>query len=412
MPKTADGARTAHGARATAVRRANDARGTDEAPGAVAARAADGAPDAAPPSDAAPVRRGRHALRATDDRLRRRGRAVTLVLGMAFGLATSPVSHAADKGPGGHGTQSSVNHASRPRPTWTSKDAKAFWTPQRMAQAAPPERAPGKPAVTSQAAPTARHFDGIPSVGVLFSVDGEAREHHCTASVVHSPHGNLILTAGHCNPGARAAFVPQYQSGQDSQPYGVWAIEDSYAYEDRGTSGAGADLDFAFAVVAPDDSGRHIEEVTGGNVLAATPGYRNQVSVIGYPNLRSDPEDRAVRCDTTTERLAGTRQLRMECNGFYGGTSGSPWLAGYDPRTRTGRVIGVIGGVNGGGPQGPHSDRTSYSPYFGKEILSLYDRATKAQESQNSQDAQDSQNSQDSQSSQGSEDVPDAADDA
>ncbi|KUL37263.1 hypothetical protein ADL22_22105 [Streptomyces sp. NRRL F-4489] len=310
---------------------------------------------------------------------RRWARATTLALGMAFGLATSPVSHAAETDPRGPGTQTSYAHESRPRATWTSKDAEAFWTPRRMAAAAPPERGTGRPAAGSHRAPTAEHFDGIPSVGVLFSVDGEAREHHCTASVVHSPHGNLILTAGHCNPGARAAFVPQYRSGADEQPYGVWAIEDSYAYADRGTSGDAADRDFAFATVAPDDDGRRIEEVTGANVLAATPGYRNDVQVIGYPSVHSDPEDRAVRCATTTRRLEGTRQLRMDCNGFYGGTSGSPWLAGYDPHTRTGKVIGVIGGVNGGGPRGPHSDRTSYSPYFGKEILSLYDRATKEQ---------------------------------
>ncbi|MFE6688167.1 trypsin-like serine peptidase [Streptomyces sp. NPDC057743] len=311
-------------------------------------------------------------------RTRRRTRAVTVALGMAFGLATSPAGHAAETEPGAPGVQSAHSHQSRPRATWTSKDAAAFWTPRRMAHAAPPARGTAAAAASSQRAPTAEHFDGIPSVGVLFSVDGDAREHHCTASVVHSPHGNLLLTAGHCNPGARAAFVPQYQSGEDGQPYGVWAIEDTYAYSDRATDGNGADLDFAFATVAPDDSGRHIEEVTGANVLTKTPGYRNQVSVIGYPSVHSDPEDRAVRCATTTRRLAGTRQLQMECNGFYGGTSGSPWIAGYNPRTHTGRVIGVIGGVNGGGPRGPHSDRTSYSPYFGKEILSLYDRASKA----------------------------------
>ncbi|AJC58526.1 MULTISPECIES: hypothetical protein [Streptomyces] len=305
---------------------------------------------------------------------------MTIALGMAFGLATSPVSHAAETDPGAHGTQSTFTHESQPRATWTNKDAKAFWTPRRMAEAAPPVRGTGRPAASNQLAPTAEHFDGLPSVGVLFSVDGEAREHHCTASVVHSPRGNLLLTAGHCNPGARAAFVPQYQSGVDTQPYGVWAIEDSFAYADRGTSGSGADLDFAFATVAPDDSGRRIEDVTGGNVLTATPGYRNQVSVIGYPSVHSDPQDRAVRCSATTARLAGTRQLRMECNGFYGGTSGGPWLTNIDPQTHTGQVIGVIGGVNGGGPSGPHSDRTSYSPYFGKEILDLYDRATQAQQ--------------------------------
>ncbi|GGU57682.1 hypothetical protein GCM10010211_23170 [Streptomyces albospinus] len=318
------------------------------------------------------------------------GRVATLALGMTLCLAASPESHAADPGPGG---QVSHGHQSRPHATWTSKDAAAYWTPQRMADAAPPEGDSQQSDASPQIAPTARHFDGIPSVGVLFSVDGEAREHHCTASVVHSPHGNLLLTAGHCNPGARAAFVPQYQSGADSQPYGVWAIEDTFAYSDRGTSGAGADLDFAFATVAPDDNGRMIESVTSGNVLTETPGYRNQVSVIGYPSAHSDPADRAVRCDARTSRLSGTRELRLDCGGFFGGTSGSPWLANFDEHTRTGRLIGVIGGVNGGGPSGPHNDRVSYSPYFGKEIRSLYNRAVKesAQSEQSAQKAQRAQ---------------------
>lgn len=65
----------------------------------------------------------------------------------------------------------------------------------------------------------------------------------------------------------------------------------------------------------------------------------------------------------------------MECGGFYGGTSGSPWLSDFDDDSGTGRIIGVIGGLNGGGPKGPDADRISYSPYFGTKILNLYARA-------------------------------------
>ncbi|MFF4949988.1 trypsin-like serine peptidase [Streptomyces chattanoogensis] len=275
------------------------------------------------------------------------------------------------------------------RTSWTGEDAAAYWTPQRMAAAIAPahgrtvSRTSPAPLTgrsgakkTSGRVPAGRHFDGIPSVGVLFSVDGDSKAHHCTASVVHSPSGNLILTAGHCNPGSRAAFVPQYTSGATTQPYGIWAIDAKYDYPGRGTTGPGADLDFAFATVVPDDQGRSLESVTGGNTLTPTPGYRNKVTVVGYPSVRNDPQDRAVRCDTSTSRLSGTRQLRMECGGFYGGTSGSPWLTHYDERTRTGRIVGLIGGLNGGGPTGPNSDRTSYSPYFGTEIMALYARAT------------------------------------
>ncbi|WP_258527983.1 trypsin-like serine peptidase [Streptomyces sp. NBRC 110611] len=216
---------------------------------------------------------------------------------------------------------------------------------------------------------------------MLFSVDKDARAHHCTASVVHSPQRNLILTAGHCDLGSRAAFVPQYRSGAATQPYGVWAITETFAYPDRGTTGTKSDLDFAFATVAPSVEGRSLEEVTGGNVLAQTPGYVNDVTVIGYPTVRHDPADQAVRCATRTARLSGTHQLRVDCAGFYGGTSGGPWLTDFNEETGTGRIIGLIGGLHGGGPKGRNNHRISYSPYFGGKILSLYSRATRAPKS-------------------------------
>ncbi|MEU8682483.1 hypothetical protein [Streptomyces sp. NPDC048611] len=318
-------------------------------------------------------------------------KAASAVAGVTVCLATASVGHAVNEAR--HAAPSAGDPTPAAGDAWTSRDAAAYWTPDRMAGAAPagsdtpaePAAGPSTPstrsaapkgtAAAARAGRTARHFDGIPSVGVLFSVDGDAEAHHCTASVVHSPHGNLILTAGHCNPGTRAAFVPQYRSGASSQPYGVWAIERTFAYPGRGTSGAGADLDFAFATVASGEDGDTLEEVTGGNTLSPTPGYTNDVTVIGYPNVRNDPEDRAVRCATHTGRLSGTHELRMECGGFYGGTSGSPWLSDFDEDSGTGRVIGVIGGINGGGPKGPDADRISYSPYFGTKILSLYARA-------------------------------------
>ncbi|MFI9046366.1 trypsin-like serine peptidase [Streptomyces sp. NPDC053427] len=320
------------------------------------------------------------------------GRTAAVVLGVTLGLATAPVGGVAVAAGLTDGVVDGVlddDSGGTDRTTWTSKDAAAYWTPERMAAAiahapggtrprhapVPPTGATTGPPAASRVAPAARHFGGVPSVGVLFTVDKDAKTHHCTASVVQSPRGNLILTAGHCNPGPRSAFVPQYRSGAATQPYGIWAIGETFDYADRGTTGDGADLDFAFATVAPDGRGRTLESVTGGNTLTATPGYTNRVTVIGYPSVRNDPQDRAVRCDTRTTRLTGTRQLRMDCGGFYGGTSGSPWLTHFDERTRTGQVVGLIGGLNGGGPTGPHSDRTSYSPYFDAAVFDLYARA-------------------------------------
>ncbi len=60
---------------------------------------------------------------------------------------------------------------------------------------------PAAPAGT----PTAHHFDGRPSVGAL-SPPGLSI-HVCTASVVDSRSGNLVLTAAHCIVGTGKGYV-------------------------------------------------------------------------------------------------------------------------------------------------------------------------------------------------------------
>lgn len=56
---------------------------------------------------------------------------------------------------------------------------------------------------------------------------------------------------------------------------------------------------------------------------------------------------------------------------FQDGTSGSPGLVGYDPKSYTGTVIGVLCGHEGGGDQ----DDVSYAAYFDDDIAKLYRRA-------------------------------------
>ena len=133
---------------------------------------------------------------------------------------------------------------------------------------------------------------------------------------------------------------------------------------------ASSDYDFAFARVAPAPGGKRIEDMTGANRLSRTPGYHNRVTVIGYPHASENPDDQAVSCTTTTSRLEGLRQLQFDCAGFFSGTSGSPWLLNYNSRTRSGTVIGVIGGEDAGGL----TDRISYSPFF-DAIQAIYQHA-------------------------------------
>jgi hypothetical protein len=144
-------------------------------------------------------------------------------------------------------------------------------------------------------------------------------------------------------------------------------------------SGADPDLDVGFVVLRP-YRGHAIQQVLGADTLGFDPGYRNLVQVTGYPASR----DRPITCQNWTTRQSAT-QLRFECDGFTGGTSGSPWLTGFDPAAGTGRGhrprapaagTGRIAGVLGGYQEGGSTAGVSYSAYLGRPIRQLYRQAT------------------------------------
>ncbi|MFL6053348.1 MAG: trypsin-like serine peptidase [Actinoallomurus sp.] len=232
----------------------------------------------------------------------------------------------------------------------------------------PTTSAPPTPLPTGT--PTAQTAVEGRRVGAIFS-HGTSGTHFCTASTVDSPHHNLIITAAHCLHGGKDSgylgdlvFVPGYRDGK--APYGVWKVRTALV-DTRWVNGSDEDLDVGFAVVAPLD-GKNVGDVVGVNTLGIDPGFRNVVQVTGYP-MQSD---KPVTCLNATTK-EDTHQLRFACNGYAPGTSGSPWLADYDPNTRTGRVVGVIGGREEGG----NDDDVSYSSYFDDDVRNLYDEAVR-----------------------------------
>ncbi|MFE8950126.1 trypsin-like serine peptidase [Streptomyces sp. NPDC007856] len=282
-------------------------------------------------------------------------------------------------------TPSSANSGS-----WTVQDAIRFWTPQRMASATDPSGRIAQP--QGWTAPhrkrsvatgiNGEHFDGIKSVGTLFTTTSDMKAHHCTASVVRSPGRNLILTAGHCL-GSNAAFVPKYDHTKSAgdQQYGIWPIKewfrDSQYASDRS---ANSDLDFAFASLK-ENGGRNVQDVVGGaNTLARTPGFVNQVTVIGYPMVKYDAQDRAFHCPNVwTTPLPAYNQMQIDCAGMWGGVSGGPWFSKFDASGDTGEIIGNVGGFLQGGPDvktdNPLYNRITYSPLHGDRFFQLYDDA-------------------------------------
>ena len=105
--------------------------------------------------------------------------------------------------------------------------------------------------------------------------------------------------------------------------------------DQRWATSSDPDYDVGFVALNPND-GKSIQDVLGANVLAFDAGYTNLVRVTGYP----DSDNAPVTCINRTS-MQSTTQIRFYCGGFFGGTSGSPWVTDFDPRTRTGHIVGL-----------------------------------------------------------------------
>jgi V8-like Glu-specific endopeptidase len=246
-----------------------------------------------------------------------------------------------------------------------------YWTRERLLAARPLRRwaLPARP--SAGATPNARTAVAALRVGALFQ-ESASGNHFCTASVVASPGRDLLITAAHCINGGKGGgylgnvvFVPDYRDG--NSPFGVWTPE-KLLVAPGWASSSDPDLDVGFVVLKPDD-GKNIQDILGANKLAFNAGFAHLVRVTGYPDSVNAP----VTCRNSSTQQAA-RQLKFECGGFYGGTSGSPWVTDFKPVTRTGTIVGVIGGYQEGGD----TDAISYSAYLDDDIRTLYEQAEAA----------------------------------
>ena len=223
-------------------------------------------------------------------------------------------------------------------------------------------QAPSEQATTSD---TAQAFGGAPAVGALFPMSaGELGDHFCTASVVHSTHGDLAVAAAHCVTGidGQIVFVPGYANGKE--PYGVWSVTAIYT-DQAWQSAQDPDDDVAFLRLS-DAHGVPIEDVTGAERLSTTAKEPALVQVIGYP----DDTDQPISC-TNWSKVFSPTQLEFDCAGYTVGTSGGPFLTNVSAVSGQGTVIGVIGGYE----QGGDTPEVSYAATFGTAVAALYQTA-------------------------------------
>jgi V8-like Glu-specific endopeptidase len=242
------------------------------------------------------------------------------------------------------------------------------------APSAPPAAAATAPSAPPAAAASSswphrmRHAHvtgGSPTVGALFA-SASSRTHFCTASVVHSPRGNVLITAAHCLHGTVRgwSFAPGFHDGV--APDGRWSVTGAYLDPDWLTA-QDPRRDYAFLTVAPRNiQGRwtNVESVTGGNLLGSIPHRGERISVPGVPR---GTDDAPLTC-TTTVYFRGIFPA-FDCDPYVDGTSGSPWLAAAPDGGQ--EVVGVIGGLHQGGC---HS-WTSYSSRLGAHARAAYRRA-------------------------------------
>jgi V8-like Glu-specific endopeptidase len=226
------------------------------------------------------------------------------------------------------------------------------------------------PGIVGQAAnagsfPTSRTFRGTPAIGTLvIGARGVIGAHFCTASVVNSRSGDVVLTAAHCvSSGADdLEFIPGYVNGR--APHGAWSVA-RIVVDSQWRASQNPNDDFAFLILKRRGP-VSVQSLTGGEQVGFGDPFGRVVPVEGYPDGDSLP----ITCVNRVHRFSES-QLEFDCNGFTDGTSGSPFLVDVNHRSGLGTVIGVIGGFEQGGT----TPQVSYAARFGGLFARLYQAA-------------------------------------
>lgn len=258
-----------------------------------------------------------------------------------------------------------------------------FWTPERVAKAVPRDfirdpvsgrfalepssaKPTGKPASKVVGAPWTSNVLVKKTTGKVFFKMGPTFN-VCSASVVDdgSAETSMILTAAHCvfdnTTGTFATewmFIPDYatavvegtldESFCDSITYGCWtaqalAVTEAFASQ-RDFNTTATQNDYAFARVgARSPDGAQLDEVVGAQAIQYTKGTTGStVDLFGYPALGNYTGTELVY---SQGRLSvdpkNDKQTYRVASDLTSGSSGGPWLVGFDRTAGQGTVISV-----------------------------------------------------------------------
>jgi hypothetical protein len=194
------------------------------------------------------------------------------------------------------------------------------------------------------------------------------RRPFCTASIVNSPGGDLIITAAHCLGRKLAStlmFAPYY--AHKNAPLGEWHVT-GQVFPPGWRPYGNINEDFAFLTVHGDVQAR-----AGAERL----GYSSPVPMW----VRVEAYSLAGKLKICSRRpgtiiAAGQQQLSFACPGYSSASSGGPFLTDINGRSGLGIIVGIIGGYQ----QGGNTPAVSYSSPFGAVLHHLYAAMTQAGE--------------------------------
>jgi V8-like Glu-specific endopeptidase len=213
------------------------------------------------------------------------------------------------------------------------------------------------------------------TTGKVFFEGSNGGYYMCSAAIVSSDSGDLVVTAGHCVYDTDSqtwlssnwVFIPAYSNG--NRPYGTWPAR-SFATLTSWTNDRDFNNDVAFVALSTLD-GQHIQHVLGSQGIGFNFARSEYTFAFGYPgNL--DGGNYLKSCIGNAEDPIGTgdgyRGQRLWCD-MGGGASGGPWLQGVDESNGVGYVTAVNSFIL--------SSPSNYifGPYFDSTIGSLYDSA-------------------------------------
>ena len=317
---------------------------------------------------------------------------------VALGLTV--LTPGAQAAPAPTGLPSSVSTTVAATPASQLASTAGYWTAERKAKArsadslvprststpsaqsdrqggAPGKIAPSaaiKPVPQGRRADQSRRGDVTPlavsasaTVGKVFFHDPvTGGDYVCSASTLNSGSKQLVLTAGHCVHGGAGktwmtnwVFVPLYNYG--SQPYGQWSAK-YFTTFNSWISSSDLNRDVGMVTMWPNQYGA-VVNVVGGNGMTWNQSFYLPITIIGYP--ASYPYDGGWQwaCQGNTTRFGSEYKIALQC-GFTGGSSGSPWLYGYDNNSGLGYSNGAMSTLDGAG--------WNRASYFDTSVYNMY----------------------------------------